>query len=304
MRRGRAAVRAALLATALLAGCGDRPDLVVGSKNFTEQDLLGEIVAVWVERTTELRVERRLHLGGTFICHRALLDGEIDLYVEYTGTALTAILERAPLADPDSVFRLVREAYAERFGLRWFAPLGFENTFAILVRRRTADSLGLSSLSGAAAHAPDWTAGFGYEFMERADGFEGLARTYGLRFAGPPREMDLGLIYRALAEGRIDLTAGNSTDGRIAALDLVTLADDRGYFPPYEAAIVARPEALERHPGLARALSALSGRLGTAEMRRLNAAVEVEGRDFRDVARAWVEAELAAGPLTPDEYSG
>lgn len=285
----------ALVAVALAGACGgSAPDLVVGSKNFSEQDLLGEIVATWVERGLGLRVERRLHLGGTFICHRAITTGEIDLYVEYTGTALTAILEHQPLSDPDSTFRVVRDTYADRFDLRWLEPLGFENTFAILVRRATADSLGLATISDAAAHARSWRAGFGYEFMERADGFEGLASLYGLRFASAPREMDLGLIYRALAEGRIDLTAGNSTDGRIAALGLVALEDDRGYFPPYEAAIVTRSEALDRRPALEAALADLSGRIDTEEMRRLNGKVEVEGRDFREVAREWVARELAA----------
>ena len=291
-----------LLLIPWLAGCGGGgPEpVIVGGKNFTEQDVLGELLATWIERTTDLPVRRRLHLGGTFVCHRALRGGEIDVYVEYTGTGLTAILERAPVQDADSVYRIVDRAYRERWGLDWTAPLGFENTFVILVRRATADSLGLETISDAAAHAGDWTPGFGYEFTEREDGFPGLVETYGLTFGGQPKAMELGLTYRALAAGRIDLTAGNSTDGQIDALDLAVLRDDRRYFPPYDAVPVVRGELLERHPELARSLERLGGRISTREMRRMNRAVDAGGRDYRRVARAWVERELAADPAGAD----
>lgn len=267
--------------------------LVVGSKNFTEQDLLGELVAQWIEGRLGIPVERRLHLGGSFIAHRAVVSGELDLYVEYTGTAYTAVLERPPIHDRDSVYREVARTYETRWGLEWLPPLGFENTFAMLMREGMADSLGVTAMTELAPHAPGLAAGFGYEFMQREDGFRGLVEAYGLEFSRPPREMDLGLVYRALAEGRIDLTAGNSTDGRIEALELRMLEDDRGYFPPYEAAIVVRSDALERHEGLRAALEELSGRLDTRTMRRLNAAVELEGRAFEAVAAEWVGARLS-----------
>lgn len=277
------------------AACGEAGErIVVGSKNFTEQDLLGEIVSLWIERRVGLPVQRRLHLGGTFICHRALLTGEIDAYVEYTGTAFTAILEQGALSDRDAVRRAVEATYRERWNLRWMPPLGFENTFAMLVRRSTADSLRLETLSDLAAHAAALTPGFGYEFAERADGLPGLQERYGLEFDGAPRVMDLQLTYRALAAGEVDLIAGNSTDGQIEALDLVALQDDRGYFPPYEAAVVVRGATLERHPALGAALRDLGGRIDTDEMRRLNRAVDVDGRDFHLVAREWVERELGA----------
>ncbi|MFQ5746718.1 MAG: glycine betaine ABC transporter substrate-binding protein [Gemmatimonadota bacterium] len=299
MSRGLRPIAAAAASVTLALGSaacsGGREALVVGSKNFTEQDILGELVADWVERTTDIPVRRRLHLGGTFLCHRALVSGDIDVYVEYTGTALTAILGRPPGGAPAEVRRAVEEDYAREFDAVWTRDLGFENTFAILVRGATADSLGLATISDAAPHADGWTPGFGYEFAERADGFSGLRDAYGLRFAGPPSVMDLGLTYRALAAGDVDLIAGNSTDGQIAALNLRMLADDRGYFPPYFAAPVVRRRALERFPVLRGALDALGGRIDTKEMRGLNRLVDVEGRSARDVARAWVDRELAAG---------
>lgn len=277
-------------------GCGDPSNtVVVGSKNFSEQDILGEIIAQWIERTTSLRVVRRLHLGGTFIAHRAVVAGQIDLYPEYTGTAFTAILEHTPISRSDSVFRQTAREYEERWSLRWLRPLGFENTFAMLVRTSTADSLGLSTLSDLAPHAPSLRAGFGYEFMQREDGFVGLTEAYDLSFQGASAEMDLGLVYRALASGRIDFTAGNSTDGRIEALGLVALDDDRGFFPSYEAAIVVREEALAMHPELESSLERLSGRIDTPTMRRLNRAVDLEGRDLVGVAGAWVRSELETG---------
>jgi len=281
------------LLTLLLAACSHGPaPLVVGSKNFTEQDILGELVAVWIERTTSVPVRRKLHLGGTFLCHQAIRNGDIDLYVEYTGTALTAVLKHPPTRNPDAVFAQVSAEYASRFGLVWTEPLGFDNTFAMLVRGRTADSLGIATLSEAVPFAAGWRAGFGYEFMERADGYVGLAKRYGLALRGTPKVMDLGLTYRALAEGQVDLIAGNATDGQIAALDLRQLADDRDYFPPYFAAPVVRRSALARVPGLRAALARLGGRIDTRTMRALNREVDLEGRDYRTVAREWVNSEL------------
>jgi len=277
-----------LAALVLCAGCGSRGRVVVGSKNFTESDLLAEIVAQQLERRAGLAVERRYHLGGTFVCHEAIRSGQIDLYVEYTGTAYTAILRHPPVADAARVLRAVRDEYARRFGVTWLEPFGFDNTFAILVRRADAVRLGLRRISDLARVAPRWRAGFGYEFLERADGFRGLARTYGLRFAAPPTAMDLGLTYRALAEGRVDVIAGNSTDGQIAALDLVALDDDRRYFPPYQAAPVVRTAVLRAHPAIAAALAELAGKISDVEMRRLNAQADVEHRDLAVIAREWL----------------
>jgi len=281
-----------VLLAILVSGCGRRDRIVVGAKNFTESDLLAEIVAQQIERRTALPVERRLHLGGTFVCHRAITAGDIDLYIEYTGTAFTAILKQPPIADPDSVYRFVAAAYARDFKLQWTAPLGFNNTFAILVRRADAERYGLRSIADLARVAPRWKAGFGYEFLERADGFAGLAKVYGLTFSRPPTAMDLGLTYRALADRRVDVIAGNSTDGQIAALDLVALTDDRGYFPPYQAAPVARGAVLEKYPAVRAALTELGGKISDAEMRRLNAQADVEHKDIVEIARAWLRERV------------
>ena len=277
-----------LLVVLAVSGCGRRDHIVVGAKNFTESDLLAEIVAQQIERRTGLPIERRLHLGGTFVCDRAIKAGDIDLYVEYTGTAFTAILKQPPISNPDSVYRFVAATYARQFQLRWTAPLGFNNTFAILVRHADAERYGLRSIGDLARVAPQWKAGFGYEFLERADGFTGLARLYRLRFSQPPSAMDLGLTYRALAERRVDVIAGNSTDGQIAALDLVALNDDRHYFPAYQAAPIVRATTLEKYPTVSRALAELGGKISDGEMRRLNALADVEHQDITEIARAWL----------------
>jgi osmoprotectant transport system permease protein len=261
MTRVALAAAAVALATvlALSYSTGAPPAIVVGSKNFTEQIILGELVAQTIERQTGLTVERRFNLGGTLVADEALRRGDIDLYVEYTGTALTALFNE-PVGDTASVFDRVRQRYAER-GITMAAGLGFNNTFAILVRASAAAEHGLTKVSDLTRIAPQWRAGFGYEFLERPDGFAGLSRAYGLQFRDAPRVMDLNLIYRALAAGEIDVTAGDATSGLIEALDLVHLVDDRAYFPPYDAVPVVRAATLLRYPQLSDALRQLEGRI-------------------------------------------
>lgn len=268
--------------------------VVVGSKNFTEQVILGEIVAQTIERQTGLTVERRLNLGGTLICERALANGDIDVYVEYTGTALTALFQQPPGTDSAAVLASVRDRYAKT-GRHVLPPLGFNNTFAILVRGRDARALGLRGIADAAAHTPGWRAGFGYEFLERPDGYAGLAKAYGLRFAAPPRVMDLTLTYRALAAGQVDLIAGDATAGLIGALDLVALEDDRRYFPPYDAVPVARAATLIRYPEVRRALETLAGRIPAEIMRAMNHAADAERTDPAAVARQFLDGGYRQG---------
>ncbi len=284
-----AAATAALAAVLLLypeAG-GDR--VAIGSKDFTEQLILGELVAQSIEAKTGLKVERRFDLGGT-LAHEALIAGEIDLYVEYTGTALLAILKHPPLEDPQQVYRTVKDEYARRFNALWTEPLGFENTFAILVREEDARRLRLKTISDAAKVSARWRAGFGQDFMSRADGYRGLARVYGFDFQ-EIREMDLSLSYRALAERQVDLIAGNSTDGLIARYNLVQLEDDRGYFPPYDAVPVVRQQIVSKYPELRRVMQELGGLLSVEEMRRLNYQVDGERRHLRDVVREFLQAK-------------
>jgi glycine betaine/choline ABC-type transport system substrate-binding protein/ABC-type proline/glycine betaine transport system permease subunit len=277
---------AALAAGATLANRATA-DVVVGSKNFTEQVILGELLAQKIELETGLTVERRLNLGGTLICERALAGGDIDVYVEYTGTSLTAIFHQPIEKDSRRVFDTVRELYA-RSGRTVLPPLGFNNTFAILVRGRDARELRLKTIDDVARLTPGWRAGFGYEFLERPDGYPGLSAAYNLRFARPPSVMDLSLSYRALASGQVDLIAGDATAGLIKGLDLFRLEDNRHYFPPYDAVPVARAVTLLRYPEVLRALAGLAGQIPADAMQAMNDAVDARHEDPAEVVRRFL----------------
>jgi osmoprotectant transport system substrate-binding protein len=276
----------ALLLPACSSSHSDR--VVVGSKNFTESFILGELIAQEIEAHTHLQVERRFYLAGSYICQQAILAGRIDVYPEYTGTALTAILKEDSSGERQDIYRRVKNEYERRFGLTLTPAFGFNDTFAMEIRGEDARRLNLKTLSQAAAFAPQWRAGFGYEFMERPDGYRGLAATYGLHFAERPRIMDLGLLARALKDHQIDLAAGNATDGLIPALDLFVLEDDRHYFPPYEAVPVIRLQTLQRHPEIAQALAELAGKISDEEMQRMNYAVDGQHRDAKEVVREFL----------------
>jgi osmoprotectant transport system permease protein len=285
---------AAVLLVALAGGTGiglARSDtIVIGSKNFTEQVVLGELLAQTLERRG-MRVTRRLNLGGSFICDRAIRSGDIDAYVEYTGTALAAILKQPVEKDPDAALTVLRNAYG-RSGLSVLAPLGFNNTFAMLVRRADAEALDLNTIDDLRRVQAQWRPGFGYEFAERADGYAGLLKTYELRFTTPPRVMDLDLVYRALAGGQVDLIAGDATSGLIKALDLAMLRDNRSYFPPYHAVPIVRSSVLLAHPELREALNELAGRVSEDDMRAMNASVDVEHRDAAVAVKEFLRATL------------
>jgi osmoprotectant transport system permease protein len=266
--------------------------IAVGSKDFTEQVILGELLAQSIETATTLTVERRFDLGGS-LAHEALLAGEIDSYVEYTGTALLAILKEKPSKDPQAVYQRVKSEYANRFKLEWMKPLGFNNTFAILVRAEDAQKFGLKTVTDAARISARWRAGFGQDFMSRADGYPGFAAAYGFHFE-EIREMELALTYRALAEKQVDLIAGNSTDGLIRRYGLVQLVDDRNYFPPYDAVPVVRQSILDQYPELRRVLDGLGSVLSVEEMRKLNDQVDSEKRQAKEVVREFL-AQKARG---------
>ncbi|WP_242617822.1 glycine betaine ABC transporter substrate-binding protein [Edaphobacter modestus] len=263
--------------------------VTIGAKNFTEQVVLGELLAQEIEAVTGKGVERRFYLAGSYICQQALVSGRIDGYVEYTGTALTAILKQPlpPVGQRDEarVFETVRRLYAQRYHVRVEPGLGFENTFAMVVRGDEAQRFGLKTISDAVPHANTMRLGVGYEFEERPDGLRGLEAAYGLKFGDEPRTMDLGLLYRALSSAQVDMVAGNSTDGPIRALRLVALEDDKHYFPPYEAVPLIREDSLQRHPGIQTAMDRLAGKLTENEVRGMNDAVDGQHRDVADVVR-------------------
>jgi osmoprotectant transport system substrate-binding protein len=276
-----------LLATFIPGACRAPapPQLVVSSKFFTEQVVLAELLAQHIEARTGISVRRKSNLGGTLLVQKAMLSGQIDLYVEYTGTALTAVLSEKPQGDSAAVYQRVKEEYARRFGLEVTEPLGFANSFAMVVRGEDALKQHLTRMSDIVPLAPRWRAGVGYEFLERPDGYRGWTERYGLKFGKDPSVLDLGLLYRALAEKKVDIVAGNSTDGLIDALGLVSLEDDRHYFPPYDAAPIVRRAALEKFPQLRAALADLGGKISEGEMRRLNRLVDADQRDVAVVVR-------------------
>lgn len=277
-----------VIATLLLASCSERQHITVGSKNFTEQVLLGEIVAQQIERKLGVPVDRKLNLGGTLLAHEALTSGSIDLYPEYTGTAVTAVLKHPPSLDAGQVLARVREEYYRRWQLLWLDPLGFNNTFAMVVR----DDEAARTLSVAAQRPRPWKLGVGYEFLTRPDGLPGLQKTYSLQLQGAPVTMDLGLLYSALQGRQIDMAAGNSTDGLLAVLPVRVLEDDKHYFPPYECAIIVREQTVRGFPQLRGMLESLSGKISNGTMRKLNYEVDGKHRPVREVAAEFLKTAV------------
>jgi osmoprotectant transport system substrate-binding protein len=278
------------LIAAVLAGCGrDRP-ITVGSKNFTEQVIIGEIAAQHVSLRLSQRVDRKLNLGGTLLAHQAMVQGGLDLYPEYTGTALTSILKLPPASDPAAVFARVKAEYLSRFRFHWLDPLGFNNTFAMVIRGPDARRNKIDSLSDAARYAGGWTLGVGYEFQQRPDGLPGLLKAYKLPLKGSPRTMDLGLLYKALEEKQVDMVAANATDGLLSVMDVKILQDDKRYFPPYQAALIVRDDPLAAHPMLKDVLDLLSGKFSDEIMRTLNYQVDGKHRPLAEVAMTFLRA--------------
>ncbi len=307
---GREKIIAGLIGGCLIAavgtgptGCSNDRPIVVGSKNFTEQVILGEIVAQHLEHRLGQKVDRRLNLGGTLLAHQALVKGDLNLYPEYTGTALTSILKlplsaiavgggpakgAPPTPTPAEVLAKVRAEYLSRFRIQWLDPLGFNSTFAMVIRGEDARRNRIETLSDAGRHARGWTLGVGYEFQQRPDGLAGLMKTYKLPIKGSPKTMDLGLLYKALEQKQVDMVAANATDGLLSVLDVRVLRDDKGYFPPYQPALVVRAETLKANPLLWQALNELAGKFSDQLMRKLNHQVDGEHRPVREVAQAFL----------------
>jgi glycine betaine/choline ABC-type transport system substrate-binding protein len=290
-----------LAAVPAAAAQDEKPTVTVGSKDFTESILLAEIVAALLE-DHGYTVERQLNLGGTAVVHQALVSDEVDIYVEYTGTGLLAILGQdlpdaaadgatpasGDAAGQDRVYDIVKTEYAEQFGLTWLQPWGFNNTYALAVTQETADAHDLETVSDLEGVAGDMTFGATQEFLVRPDGLPGLEETYGIDF-GNEQGLDPGLLYSALDGGQVDVISAFATDGRVPALGLVLLEDDQNYFPPYYAAPVVDAELLEQHPEIADILNQLAGEIDDATMADLNYQVDDGGMEPIDVARGFLE---------------
>ncbi|MDQ2840506.1 MAG: ABC transporter substrate-binding protein [Acidobacteriota bacterium] len=277
------------LACLLLSACSRRQSIVVGSKNFTEQFVLGEIAAQQLERKLHVRVERKLDLGGTLLAHEAIVRGDIDIYPEYTGTGASVVLKQAIPEDSAQAYMSVKDAYFSRFHLVWLPPLGFNDTFAIVVRSEDARRLSTPDLS--AAGARPWRLGVGYEFLTRPDGLHRLNQTYSLHWQGTAKSMDLGLLYQALTQKRVDMAAGNSTDAQLTDRRVSMLRDDKKAFPPYNACFIARQALLEEKPQVTWALSMLENRISDDTMRRLNRLVQMEHQSVEKVARDFLATQ-------------
>jgi osmoprotectant transport system substrate-binding protein len=288
-------ILAALLLALAAASCksrtGSADTVVVGSKHFTEQEVLGEMLSILIEQRAGLTAVKKLNLGGTMVCFNALRAGDVDVYVEYTGTGLVNILDKEAIRDPDKAYETVKEDFKKKYGLVWLRPLGFNNTYTLTMRKEQAKALGIKTISDLEKYRDRLQPGFDAEFMERPDGYPGLTRHYGFQFKKKPRQMDPGLMYKALQEGAVDVIDGFATDGRIPAYGLVTLKDDRGFFPPYYAAPLARSETLSKYPRLREALNLLGGRISDEAMQKLNFEVDEKERRPADVAREFLKSE-------------
>ncbi len=285
------------LALTVCGGCVSRTsELSVGSKNFTEQLILGEILKQALEKACRMPVDGRFYLAGTYICQQAILAARIDTYVEYTGTALAAILKQPASGDSQAVYEQVKRDYKQRFNFDVMPPLGFNNSFAMVMRGDKSRPTAVTKLSQLAPCAPKLRLGVGYEFLERQDGYRGLVKTYDLHFADAPRVMDLGLLYRALQNNSIDIVAGSNTDGLIKALGLVVLEDDKHYFPPYDAVPIVNPVLFEKCSNALSAFEMLGGRITAEQMRAMNYAVDGEKKDAAEVAREFLNQTLPSLP--------
>jgi osmoprotectant transport system permease protein len=264
--------------------------IIIGSKNFTEQVILGELLAQHIENHTKLKVDRRFNLGGTFIAHEAVKAGKIAGYVEYTGTSFTTILKEKPISDAESVYQKVKAYYDQKLKLAVMKPLGFENTFAMIIRGEDAEKWQIKSLSEIGKYSSQMKAGFGYEFLERADGYPGLSKTYNLKFANI-NQMELGLMYQALKEKQVDFIAANSTDGLIPVLNLVILEDDKKYFPPYQAIPIFNQEILQKYPELTNTINQLGGKVSTTAIQKMNYQVDNQSQPVEKVVSEWLKSQ-------------
>ncbi|EOC99486.1 glycine betaine ABC transporter substrate-binding protein [Caldisalinibacter kiritimatiensis] len=275
-----------------VVGCGfeNSERIVIGGKNFTEQELLVYLLEGVIEGKTDVEVETKPYLGGTNVVDKALERGDLDVYVEYTGTALLSILGMEAMNDPDAVYEKVKKVYEEDRNLIWLEPLGFNNTYTLAMKKDKVEELGIQTFSDLKKHAPNLVLAGTQEFLERVDGYKGLKKAYDMNFKDV-KGMDPGLTYRAVKDDKVDVNTAFATDGRIAAFKLVTLKDNKNYFPPYYAAPIIRKDTLEKYPQLEDAINSLAGKLNDEVMRQLNAQVDIEKKDAKKVALEWLKSE-------------
>jgi glycine betaine/choline ABC-type transport system substrate-binding protein len=285
-----------IISLGFLLGCPsakepEQKSITIGSKHFTEQEILGEIMAVLIEEKTDITVVRKLNLGGTMVCFNALRTGDIDLYAEYTGTGLVNILNKKSIPEPDEVYRTVKETFSRQFHLIWLKPFGFNNTYTLTMRKDDADSMNIKAISDIIPYKNKLVPGFDAEFLERQDGYKGLIKHYGFEFGERPRQMDPGLMYKALAEGAVDVIDGFATDGRIMAYNLMILEDNKDFFPPYYAAPLVRQETILRYPEIKKLLNRLAGLIDDQTMQKLNYQVDKKEMNPREVAREFLKSK-------------
>ncbi len=278
-----------LIMALLMAGCGGADKIVVGSKDFGESIVLSEIFAQLIEAKTDLTVDRKLNMGGTFVCFEAIKNGDIDIYPEYTGTALTAQLGMDVITDPDEAYRTVSNAFDEQFGIRWLEPLGLNNTYTISVSDAVYQEYGIETFSDLAEISENLIFGAEHEFFDRQDGYDGLTAAYNMTFKGDPQKMNISLKYQAIGNGDIDVTDSFATDGEIIQYNLHVLKDDKGFFPPYYASPIIRNDTLEAHPELEEILNLLAGMIDDDTMIELNYKVSVQGQEADAVAAAFLQ---------------
>ncbi len=290
VRKSLGAVLGFAMTLGVLAGCGAEPanKIVIGSKNFTENMILGEIFTQVIQEKTDLKVVHKQNLGGTMVCFEAIKKGELDIYPEYTGTGLTAHLKRDAVNDADKVYAVVKEEFHKQFDIKWLEPLGFNNTYAVAVKEDFAKQNNLTKVSQLASLSKDLIFGAEHEFFDRQDGYEGMVQAYGFKFKGEPSKMDVALKYQAIAEGKINVTDAFSTDGQLITYKLKVLEDDKKFFPPYYAAPIIRNKTLQKHPELEEILNALAGKINDEEMQKMNYQAESEKKPIKDVAKEFL----------------
>jgi osmoprotectant transport system substrate-binding protein len=281
---------AAMALTAALGGCSGKDSVTIGSKDFGENIVLGEMFAQLIEKHSDLSVDRKLNMGGTFICFEAIQKGDIDIYPEYTGTALTAQLKLDVISDPDEAYRVVAEEFDRQFGVKWLDPFGFNNTYTLAVTDAVYQQYGIETYSDLAEISEGLVFGAEHEFFDRQDGFDGLVEVYNMTFKGEPKKMNVSLKYQAIGNGDMDVTDAFATDGPIKQYNLKVLEDDKGFFPPYYAAPIVRKETLDKHPELEGILNMLAGRIDDEAMTELNYRIDVESHDIEVVAKDFLTA--------------